>query len=105
MSLYYNRGPNCCRYLGNNVVVFICCVNGREGVRGLNCQGKGHEEVRSLTEPPAEAAEVTAAAAVAEEADEVPSEVGAAAAVGGGAGGGAVPPSVEDVVDEVEAVE
>lgn len=59
--------------------------------------------VRSLTEPPAEAAEVAAATAVAEEADEVPSEVGAAAAVEGGGGGGAVPPSVEDVVDEVEA--
>ena len=61
--------------------------------------------VRSLTEPPAEAAEVAADAAVAEEADEVPSEVGAATAVGVGGGGGTVPPSVEDVVDEVEAVE
>ena len=82
-------------------------VNNREGVRGVNCPGtEAMNIVRSLTEPPAEAAEVTAAAAVAEEADEVPSEVGAAAAVVGGVGGGgAVPPSVEDVVDEVEAVE
>ena len=81
-------------------------VKDREGVRGVNCPGtEAMNIVRSLTEPPAEAAEVTAAAAVAEEADEVPSEVGAAAAVGGGGGGGAVPPSVEDVVDEVEAVE
>ena len=78
-------------------------VNDREGVRGVNCPGtEAMKIVRSLTEPPAEAAEV---AAVAEEADEVPSEVGAATAVGGGGGGGTVPPSVEDVVDEVEAVE
>ena len=79
-------------------------VNDREGVRGVNCPGtEAMKIVRSLTEPPAEAAEVTAAVAVA--ADEVPSEVGAATAVGGGGGGGTVPPSVEDVVDEVEAVE
>ena len=81
-------------------------VNDREGVRGVNCPGtEAMKIVRSLTEPPAEAAEVAAAAAEAEEADEVPSEVGAATAVGGGGGGGTVPPSVEDVVDEVEAVE
>ena len=81
-------------------------VNDREGVRGVNCPGtEAMKIVRSLTDPPAEAAEVAAAAAVAEEADEVPSEVGAATAVGGGGGGGTVPPSVEDVVDEVEAVE
>ena len=81
-------------------------VNDREGVRGVNCPGtEAMKIVRSLTEPPAEAAEVAADAAVAEEADEVPSEVGAATAVGGGGGGGTVPPSVEDVVDEVEAVE
>ena len=81
-------------------------VNDREGVRGVNCPGtEAMKIVRSLTDPPAEAAEVAAAAAVAEEADEVPSEVGAATAVGGGGGGRTVPPSVEDVVDEVEAVE
>ena len=84
----------------------LTSVNDREGVRGVNCPGtEAMKIVRSLTEPPAEAAEVTAAAAVAEEADVVPSEVGAAAAVGRGGGGGAVPPSVADVVDEVEAVE